>query len=444
MNPSLPDLIPTGTYQDACAAELDRALGQAPFYRSWQPLDPGRGLAVDRRYAALPVITKRDLRAHMPKGFVAPGRDLRTAVESGELELVSTSGTTEDRSSILWHQPWWDASEHAAATLHGGLDRVINGTQREAVLTTPLCAGNVCHIGDLSMEDRTLGRLLFLNQKPDPTQWTAADMDRMIDELNRFDTELLEADPAYLAILSRYAADTGRRLVPPRFISLTYEFPSRLHYRQIRRAFPDTPVLSSYGSTETGHVLTQCEQGRFHQNTAYCRTDIQTLRADRGDPRVGRLLVTLLRHPWVSLLRFDVGDLVRLAEAPCPCGRTAGLTVDAIEGRTRDLTFAVDGRAVSVRQLDEALGDIDGLQAYQVEQHDRGLYVFRFVADPEARHDVPARAQSRLLAVYGAEADVVARPEVAIAAEQSGKFRLARTLFAWDASVLFEAGGGRP
>ena len=444
----MPTLPPTFAYPDdyqaACGAELDVALDRASFYGAWRPFDPGRDLPVDRRYAALPLVTKRDLRAHMPKGFVPRDRDLRAAVESGELELVSTSGTTEDRSSIVWYQPWWDASEHAAARLHTGLDRVITGSQREAVLTTPLCAGNVCHIGDLTMEERTLGRLLFLNQKPDPNQWTTQDMDRMIDELNRFEPELLEADPAYLAVLARYAADHTVPVHRPHFISLTYEFPSRLHYRQIARVFGDTPVLSSYGSTETGHVFTQCERGRFHQNTAYCRTDFQPFREAHGDPRTGRILITLLRNPWVSLLRFDVGDLVRLASAPCPCGRTAGLTVASIEGRTRDLTFAVDGRAISVGRLDAVLNGIDGLLAYQLEQHDHELYVFRFVSEPATQATVAAQAEPRLQSLYGPEADIVTRPEATLSAEQSGKFRLARTLFAWDAAALFDPTGGVP
>ena len=286
-----------------------------------------------------------------------------------------------------------------------------------------------------------MGRLLFLNQKPDPNHWTPEDMDRMIEEVNRFRPELLEADPAYLAALARYAADHHAAVHPPRFVSLTYEFPSRVHYRQIRRVFDAATLVSSYGSTETGHVFTECEHSRFHQNTEYCRVDLQPFLAGRGDPRAGRLLVTLLRNPWVSLIRFDVGDLARLADAPCPCGRNAGLTVAAIEGRTRDLTFTVDGRAVTVGQLDAALDGVDGLLAYQLEQEDRDQYLFRYVAEPAADAAVAEAARARLPALYGREARVAARRETAIAAEQSGKFRLARTSFAWNPDALFEREG---
>ena len=425
-------------YRTDCAEALDQALTRTAFYRAWRPSDPGPCAPLDQRFAALPALTKRDLRAHMPNGFVPQDRDFKAALASGKLEIVATSGTTEDRSSIVWYQPWWDGSEQAAAALHKGLDRVIDGSQREAVLTTPLCAGNVCHAGNLTMVDRTMGRLLFLNQKADPGHWTAQDMDRMLEEFNRFQPELLEADPAYLSILARHASDRGIALHHPRFVSLTYEFPCRVHYRQIRRAFNGTPVLSSYGSTETGHVFTECEHGRLHQNTAYCRLDFQPLHARHEAPRVGRILVTMLRNPWVSLLRFDVGDLVRLAAEPCPCGRTAGLTAASIEGRVRDVTFAADGRAVTVGRLDAALDGIADLLAYQVDQQTRTHYIFRYVARTGAEDGVAEEALTRLHPLYGPGSNIATRRETAIATEQSGKFRLARTLFAWDPSALFD------
>lgn len=418
---------------------LDHALANVSFYNRWRDFDPGQDFPPAQRFAALPVLTKRDIRAHMPKGFVPRERDLKSGLGAGEVELVTTSGTTGDRSSIVWYQPWWDASEHAAASLHTGLDRVMNGRQREAVLTTPLCAGTLCHIGDLTCEERTLGRLLFLNQQTDPTRWMPHDMDRMLRELDEFQPELLEADPAYLALLCRYAREQGRLLYQPRFVLLTYEFPSSLHYHQIRPAFPRTPILSSYGSTEVGHVFTQCEHGRFHQNTAFCHVDFQPLKPSCGDSLRGRILVTTLGNPWVSLIRFDIGDLIQLESGACPCGRCAGLTAARILGRTRDLTFAEDGRVVTVDELDRVVGKTEALLAYQMEQTGARDFVFHYVAAAGQSAEVAA-LPAALQSLYGAGARIILRSDSVIPAEQSGKFRLAMASGTWKPEDLFTIG----
>lgn len=344
---------------------------------------------------------------------------------TGEVEIVATSGTSEDRVSVVWHQPWWDRSEREAARIHPVLARIFDAPHREAVLTSPLCAGNLCHVGEASMAERTLGNLLFLNQSPDPGTWNGATARRMVDELAAFRPDIIEADPAYLARFGRLCRDAGMRPPVPACIVLTYEYPSRLHLRDIARAFPGVPVVSSYGSTETGHVFTQCAAGRFHENTATCRVDLQPL-GGGADPAVGRILVTTLDNPWFTLLRFDTGDLGRLSPGPCPCGRGDGIVLSAIEGRERDVTRAADGRPVTVRRLDESLADFAALDGYQVEQVGPCAYVAHVCLEGGDVHETERGIAAALAALYGAEASIEVRPEAAIAPEQSGKFRLAR------------------
>ena len=412
-----------------------------PFYRDWKAVDPGPAVPVRERLAALPVLTKRNLRAHVPRGFMDEKSACAGGFASGDVEIVTTSGTAEDRVSVVWHQPWWDRSEREAARLHPALDRAFSAPHREAVLTTPLCAGNLCHVGDAPMKERTLGDLLFLNQALDPAAWDDASIRRMAREMDLFRAEVLEADPAYLALFSRAAMRAGLVVHQPSCIVLTYEFPSRVHYRAIARAFPGVPVVSSYGSTETGHVFTQCAHGTFHQNTATCHVDIQPLRADRGDARVGRILVSTLDNHWFTLLRFDIGDLARIRPEPCACGRTDGLALDSIEGRLRDITFDTRKQVVTVKRVDDALGAVECLLGYQVEQTVHGGYVLRYVVEPgeaSARpRDTDAELRQVLLDVYGPGASIELRRESSLSPEQSGKFRLARTTLPVTAEELF-------
>ena len=156
------------------------------------------------RFAALPALTKRELRVHGPQGFVPDGRDIDEGLAAREIELVETSGATGDRVTNVWYQPWWDASEAASWRLNAHARAAATGSHREAILTSPWCTGFPCEEGYLTMEQRTLGRFLFLSERSDPSSWSSDLMDRMVEELNIFEPVILEANPSFLARLSRH------------------------------------------------------------------------------------------------------------------------------------------------------------------------------------------------------------------------------------------------
>ena len=421
------DTIPD-SYTDDSKLDLDQTLTGVPFYRQWKVYDRGPSFSLADRMSALPVLTKRDLRTNVPNGFIHEKYKCKDGFASGEIEMESTSGTAEDRVPVVWCQKWWDKSEQAAARLNNTLSAIFKTTHREAVLTTPLCSGNICHVGEATMEERTIGNLLFLNQTLDPTTWDNRNVRRITEELKIFQPDIIEADPAYLAILSRASLMAGYPLYQPKCIVLTYEFPSHLHYRQIHRAFPGIPVMSSYGSTETGHVFTQCEAGSFHQNIATCHVDIQGFREEFGNPGVGRILVSTVGNPWFVLLRYDVGDLAAVnTVAKCPCGRSEGLRIDSIEGRFRDITFDTKGRIVTLKHLDDALEPVEALLTYKVVQMAPQHYTTYYEAEPATEGNLVNVLREILHTVYGKNAVIEISHNSALTPEQSGKFRLAHT-----------------
>jgi len=325
-------------YPQRCDEALDEALFFTQGYDAWRTLDPGPASSVFSRFAALPALTKQELRARGPQGFVPHGRDIAKGLTLHEIELVTTSGATSDQVTNVWYQPWWNASEAASWQLNAHARAAATGAHREAILTSPWCAGFPCEDGYLTMEQRTLGRFLYLSERFDPSSWSSDLMDRMVDELNTFRPVVIEANPSFLARLSRHIVRRRLRVHSPAIIVLTYENSSVLHRRQISQAF-DAPIASSYGATEAGYVFMECEAGRLHQVTASSHVDFLPFAPEHGGPDVGRILVTIFDNPWRSLVRFDIGDVVRLdGHAPCPCGRHEGLTLKSVEGRTVHLT----------------------------------------------------------------------------------------------------------
>ena len=44
--------------------------------------------------------------------------DLKDAMQKGLVEIIATSGTTENRLQVLWEWSWWDPQEREAMRLN--------------------------------------------------------------------------------------------------------------------------------------------------------------------------------------------------------------------------------------------------------------------------------------------------------------------------------------
>ena len=356
--------------------------------------------------------------------------DLDQGIRDGEITLVETSGTTDDKITNIWNQRWWDASETASWKLNSYMSQIATGSHNEAILSNPINVGIISDEIDLPMERRRLARFLYLNEKTDPIAWTPAIMGRMIQELNTFQPAVLEANPSYLARLCRYINKTHEIVFQPGVIVFTYEYTSHFYFCQIRQIFPNVPMVSSYGTTETGYVFMQCEKGKLHQNSKYSRVDFQPFQKEHGGPLLGRILVTPLGNNWSYLLRFDTGDIVQLeASGKCDCGRDLGLILSSVNGRRANLTLTCGGRLVTLHELDNALSVLQDIEEYELVQGGASVYDLHLVSQRLDKEKLTEDATRILKMLYGQEAKVSITYKAAIAPERSGKYLLSRALF---------------
>jgi len=417
---------------------LNTALSKIAAYRHWNKLDPGENFPIDQRFAALPSLTKKDIRDNFPQRLLPAGTDLESAIASGEIELVNTSGTTEDGVINIWNQKWWDASEQASWKLNSYTAKVMTGEHQEAILANPLNVGIISNNVNLSFEKRRLARFLYLNEKTDPTQWTGSLMQRMVDEINSFKPKTLEANPSLLARLSRFISSNNLRVYQPDIITFTYEYNTITHLRQINKAFIG-PFSSSYGTTETGYVFMQCEAGNFHQNIDFCRVDFQPLKPEQGGPLLGKILVTPFDNPWNYFIRFDTGDLATLeASGVCPCGRNSGVILSSLNGRWANLTLTRDGRLITLSELDQRMSNLEGVEEYKLIQKDEMTYEILLVCSEEKRIKLIRETKNILKNLYGKDAVVIVILGHDITLERSGKYLISKALFPIDQKIYLD------
>jgi len=413
---------------------LETALNTAPAYGQWKNLDPGAEAPIDTRYGSMPELTKQIIRDYFPGGLVPNHRNVRAGLENEEIEYTFTSGTTGERVVNIWDQNWWDAGEAASWKLNSHLAGLAY-PQKTVKLASSLNVGISCE-EDLPTEYRMVGNTLYLNEKINLIQWQPRHFLRMARELEEYKPVILEANPSLLARLAWWAIDEGVKLYSPAVIVFTYEFISKIHLSAIRSVFA-SPLVSSFGTTETGFVLQECEKGFLHQNIDFCRIDFHPLKDQYGGPELGRILVTTFGNPWNTVIRFDTGDIVRLhPDNNCPCGRNEGLIACGVEGRVTNFTFTTEGIPVTTAALDAALAGIEGIRDYHLEQNNPDKYELQIMIKGDS-DKIKAECENALKTLYGKRGfyDVKILPN--IYPGPAGKFRRTQMNFGFNLKELF-------
>jgi phenylacetate-CoA ligase len=434
------ETVDLAKHDRAAMDAISRAIHEIPFYARHREKMAGERL--EDVLPKLPLLFKKDVRKALPKAWVPAGRDVRAELESGDLELVETSGSTEDRLNILWDRDWWLRQEERSMRTNPLVDRAMSGAfgpYKEAILTTPVCGGGVCHIGDLTYEERLDEHRIFLNMRADPTFWLPDDKTRMLDEIERHGTVGLEADPAYLAALSLHAHALGRR-VPVHasgFTQLTYASTTAAHVRSIRKAYDGT-LVQLYGASEVGVLFMEGDDGLLHHSPITTHVELLPAKVPTpGAKDVALVVVTTLDRIAQPLLRFVVGDLVQVDwNGPRRFSPVPPLV--SIEGRVQDALLRRDGGLVTTGALDRALEPLVAIEQYQARQADAEHVEVDVVVCADARaSSIEADARERLVPLLGDGVALDVRRVTAVAPEPSGKFRVSKREVPLDVTKIF-------
>ena len=163
----------------------------------------------------------------------------------------------------------------------------------------------------------------------------------LVRALNAFRPTVLATYPTAAALLAD-EADAGRLRIAPRYVFVGGENLSPTMRAHISRAF-DTTVRSSYGATEFLPIAWECAYGRLHANADWLILEPVDA-AHRPVPpgeQSHTVLLTNLANYVQPVLRYDLGDRVRMSGERCACG--SQLPVIEVSGRSDD-TFKVPGR----------------------------------------------------------------------------------------------------
>lgn len=367
-----------------------------------------------RRYAGLPTgvaepsrlppVTKSGLMAHFDEWVTDPAvtldalrRDfLADSGRVGERYLgryhaMTTSGTTGEPAVLLHDQDSWNVmmvmlrlrirwalrSRELAAAL------ALRGFRVAALFAGGGHLGANVLVESARRSAPALARRirLFSVQRP------LADL---VAELNDFQPTMLNGYPSATALLAGEQAE-GRLRISPALAQVAGEHLTPAMRSLIEEVWP-CRVIPSYAASEVPGLAFPCHMGTLHVNADwYLIEPVDELyRPVPPGTMSHSALVTNLANRVQPVIRYDLGDRIRIGTEACACG--SPLPTVTVQGRTDDvLTFESDtGAPVTVLPL--AVGtlveEIPGVHRFQLIQTGRTALTVRLESEPGAEQAV--------------------------------------------------------
>ncbi|MBA3261074.1 MAG: phenylacetate--CoA ligase family protein [Thermoleophilaceae bacterium] len=301
--------------------------------------------------------------------------------------VIATSGSSGRKALFVYDRPAW-------AMLMGGFLRFNRlAGAKPSIPRRKLAyigASGGTHMSRRISSSLDVGMHRILNLS------ATMPMPRIVDELNRFQPDIMPGFPSLVAALAEEQL-AGRLRISPGIVSTSSELRTAEMTATIKAAWGVDP-FDLYGVTESGMLACECD--RHHGMHLF--EDLAVVEVVDADGRpvpdgdVGdQILVTSLDNRTQPTIRLAVSDRVAIDPDPCPCGLSLPL-LRSVEGRADDIIQlpSGNGRLVAVHPMHFApVAKAREVREFQVVQEGSALNV-RVVLHPDA----DARGLERRLA----------------------------------------------
>lgn len=347
---------------------LRHAFDHCPYYRevfSQLGATP-EDIRTDADFAGLPLLTKRNIQEN---------RDLMVAdnVQQNDLIKDKTGGSTGMPLQFFYSKDR-EEMRQACADRHNRWSGWYPGDKVASIWGAP---GNVKGRLQVKVAIRRLltGRAILL----DAAALSADKMHRFVSNFNRFRPKIVLAYANALGLFSRYVLESGLTIFSPQSVITSAELLTQETRSLIEKVFR-CPVFNRYGSREFSVIASECEQhDGMHIAAETLYVEIEPIEGLKGPSHAGRIVVTDLLNKAMPMIRYEIGDVGRLLDRTCPCGRNLPL-LEVEGGRITDFIRTPSGKLVSgVVLATYAITNIPGLHQVQFVQTDMSSLTVRFV-----------------------------------------------------------------
>lgn len=186
-------------------------------------------------------------------------------------------------------------------------------------------------------------------------------------------------------------------------------------------------LIDQYASSEGAPFILQCSAGRLHIHPL---TGVFEVVDENLQPaQEGEVLVTSFSTRGTPLIRYRIGDRIKLApsESSCVCGSCFPL-VEYIDGRSSDYILSPENGKVNLGNISNCTKDAPGIICFQViQEHPHSVQV-KLVRGRKFSGLDEANFLNALAVRLGQKMKIEIQYVDEIPREKSGKFRIVKNL----------------
>lgn len=180
-------------------------------------------------------------------------------------------------------------------------------------------------------------------------------------------------------------------------------------------------TFDSYSGVEACGLISECEHGKLHISPDVGIIEIIKEDGNYANPgEIGEAVCTGLLNYDQPLIRYRIGDLLRLAvNQGCKCGRNMPV-IDEIIGRIEDVVIGKDGREMV--RFHGLFIDLSNIVEGQVIQHDISEFELKIVATRTLSNIEKKTLETRMQSQLG-DIKLIINEVEQIPRTQNGKFK---------------------
>jgi len=246
-----------------------------------------------------------------------------------------------------------------------------------------------------------------------------------LENLIKYQPKFLVGFPSSIADIARYGfkhnidfpANTIKGIFPTAE-TITAEI------RKLIESYFKTNIYNQYASSEGAPFIFECINKKLHlelQSGVFEVLDENNIPTNEG-----RLILTSFSTQGTPLIRYDIGDRLKLSSGICNCGNNNPL-VDEILGRIDDYIYSPENGKINLGNVSNTLKDIKGVIRFQAIQDTLDSILIKVETDKDLYNkEVENKFIQNWKDRVGDKMEITLEYIDDIPVEKSGKFRMVK------------------